>query len=221
MRLAIDIGNSRTKVGVFEEMKLYQVDSFDRAEDILPSLEQRTYASIIYSSVRNEAESIHGHLRALGGVCLDVEVASRCLSIKYQCSETLGADRIAAAVGARYLEPECSCLVVSVGTCVSYTIVTSDGVLLGGAISPGVEMRLRAMGTQAARLPEISLGERPPLLGRSTEECLRSGAWRGTEAEIASMINALLISAQRSQRISLRRRGQKVENTNKYTYLRA
>ena len=79
---------------------------------------------------------------------------------------------------------------ISIGTCVSYTIITSEGHLLGGAISPGLEMRLRSMAEQTANLPLVTLGRRPPLLGQSTEECLRSGAWHGAELEIQSMIKA-------------------------------
>ena len=96
VQLAIDIGNSRTKVGFFDQMRLHQMDSFDRSEDIVPFLEQKDYRSIIYSSVLNETEALHSKLRELGGIQLDVELATTCLVIKYQLPRTLGSDRIAA-----------------------------------------------------------------------------------------------------------------------------
>lgn len=103
----------------------------------------------------------------------------------YGSPETLGADRLAAAVGAAALCPEADLLVADIGTACTFDVVTAAGEFLGGNISPGPGMRLRALNRFTARLPLVSgHADFIPGIGSNTVEALRCGAMRGVVAEL-------------------------------------
>lgn len=103
----------------------------------------------------------------------------------YGSPETLGADRLAAAVGAAAMSPGQDLLVADIGTACTFDIVTADGEYLGGNISPGPGMRLRALNRFTARLPLVSgHADFIPGIGGNTVEALRCGAMRGVVAEL-------------------------------------
>ena len=103
-------------------------------------------------------------------------------------SETLGVDRIAAVCGAFALFPEKNCLVIDAGSCITYDVLDQKGNYCGGSISPGLEMRLKAMHTFTARLPLVKVNQQVNLIGNSTESCLQSGALYGVLAEIEGIV---------------------------------
>lgn len=103
----------------------------------------------------------------------------------YGSPETLGADRLAAAVGAAALVPGTDLLVADIGTACTFDVVTASGEYLGGNISPGPGMRLRALNHYTARLPLVSgHADFIPGIGGNTVEALRCGAMRGVVAEL-------------------------------------
>lgn len=103
----------------------------------------------------------------------------------YASPETLGADRLAAAVGAAALFPQCDLLVADIGTACTFDVVTAAGEYLGGNISPGPGMRLRALNHYTERLPLVSgHADFIPGIGQTTVEALRCGAMRGVVAEL-------------------------------------
>lgn len=103
----------------------------------------------------------------------------------YSSPETLGADRLAAAVGAWSLMPARDLLVADIGTACTFDVVSSAGEFLGGNISPGPGMRLRALNRFTARLPLVSgHADFIPGIGTNTVEALRAGAMRGVVAEL-------------------------------------
>lgn len=103
----------------------------------------------------------------------------------YASPETLGADRLAAAVGAAALLPAENLLVADIGTACTFDVVSAAGEYLGGNISPGPGMRLRALNHFTARLPLVSgHADFIPGIGQNTVEALRCGAMRGVVAEL-------------------------------------
>jgi len=106
------------------------------------------------------------------------------ITIGYDTPETLGVDRIAAAVGAYTLYPGEEVLIADIGTAATYDRLTADGCFAGGNIAPGIGMRLRALSRFTARLPLIDSKGRTQLFGTSTETAMRSGAVNGIVAEI-------------------------------------
>lgn len=119
------------------------------------------------------------------------------IQINYQTPETLGNDRRALAVAGATLYPGRPVLVIDLGTCITYDLVNAEGTYLGGAISPGLEMRLRAMHHFTAALPLVKL---PPALveehgselvpGNTTEASLQQGAVEGWRGEVRHFMEA-------------------------------
>lgn len=106
----------------------------------------------------------------------------------YRTPETLGRDRLAAVAGAQAIFSKKNCLVVDCGTCIKYDFLTAEGVYSGGNIAPGAAMRIRAMHTFTARLPEVPMKMPDELIGYSTETALQNGALRGAVLEIMGFI---------------------------------
>lgn len=107
----------------------------------------------------------------------------------YKSALTLGSDRLAAAVGGYSIRKGENLLVIDAGTCIKYNFVNQKGEYLGGAISPGLAMRLRAMNHFTQRLPLAELTEHRTLVGDNTIQSLQSGAVVGAACEVDGMID--------------------------------
>ena len=114
----------------------------------------------------------------------------------YDTPATLGTDRIAAGVGAMALFPGRDCLVLDLGTCLTADFISREGVFKGGLITPGVQMRLRAMHEQTTRLPLVDLPSDwsglawPSLTATSTRQAILSGVLNGLLLEMNGIIDA-------------------------------
>ncbi len=109
------------------------------------------------------------------------------IKLDYKTPETLGPDRIAAAVGSNELFPETNNLVIDLGTCITIDLIDDTATFRGGIISPGLRMRMKAMASYTDQLPDISdewNQFNPNELGKSTKECLYSGSFLGIVHEI-------------------------------------
>ncbi|MCF8245669.1 MAG: type III pantothenate kinase [Saprospiraceae bacterium] len=191
MNLAIDIGNTRTKIAVFDGDELLHKEVW--SELTLPEVKQLAYnqkvEKIILSSVSKQSEEVMSFLKTnFTFLELTTETALP-IRIRYKTPETLGKDRIAAAAGAAHLFPQKFCLVIDAGTCITLDVVSSEGEFLGGNISPGIEMRLKAMHHFTARLPQVvRTANRPDELGDSTENAIRNGGEMGALLEVEGFI---------------------------------
>lgn len=187
MNLAIDIGNTRAKVGVFDGRKLVEKQTL--ASDLVTAYVNESSFEIdhvIISSVGNDVDTSAMHVRGLK-MHLDEKTPVPVKNM-YRTPETLGKDRLAAVVGAHRHYPENHVCVIDAGTCITYDVVTPDGVYLGGNISPGLTMRYDAMHHFTARLPSVARNDVGQLLGTTTEEALQNGGLIGVLMEIAGYI---------------------------------
>ena len=156
--LVIDIGNSRVKLGYFENGHLVQkwVQEDFKSDHILHWATNHNVSNIILSTVRGDLpkEALNHFQEAF---CFLQLTASTALPIenKYETPQTLGKERLAAVVGAWAIYPNQHCLVVDAGTCMTMEFINAKGQYLGGNISPGVQMRLRAMHDFTAQLPKV------------------------------------------------------------------
>ncbi|MBQ5722460.1 MAG: type III pantothenate kinase, partial [Bacteroidaceae bacterium] len=110
---------------------------------------------------------------------------------RYRSPKTLGADRLAAAVGARSLKPGKDLLIIDAGTCITYEVIDAKGNYWGGNIAPGMQMRLRALNEFTAKLPLVSAEGNVPGMGYDTETAIRSGVLRGMKYEIEGYIRSM------------------------------
>ncbi len=114
------------------------------------------------------------------------------IKINYKTPDTLGMDRIAAAIGAKKMFPEDNCIVIDAGTCITYDFIDKKNVYQGGNIAPGISMRAKAMNRFTDNLPLVGIEYNEDPLGKSTEEALQNGSLRGTFWEISTFIQLIL-----------------------------
>ncbi len=196
MNLVIDIGNTAVKFIIFDERGacIHQYES--KNGDIVPLkrlLEQTPVKRAIISAVAETDEPLSSFLKAMDPKPLWLNEHT-ILPIRnaYGTPHTLGTDRLAAVVGAGVDFPFRNVLVVDVGTCITYDLITADGYYCGGNIAPGMRMRFQAMHEHTARLPLVGFeGDWPPPLGHTTKEALTSGVLWGIKAEIEAYIHIL------------------------------
>ena len=195
MNLTIDMGNTRVKYAVFDGGTVVSdgcSEEFDEAviDRILAAHPGITQA--IVATTRGPVDDTVALVRRRIGRCLRLSPQLP-LPIRngYTTPETLGEDRLAAAVGAASLYPGRNLLIVDFGTAITIDQVSADGVFRGGNISPGVQMRFRALHDYTAALPLCESCEDQTLLGRSTVEAIRQGVMNGIAFEIEGYIARL------------------------------
>ncbi|MBQ0767987.1 MAG: type III pantothenate kinase [Bizionia sp.] len=194
MNLIIDIGNTQAKLAVFEGNKMLfriQVD----AENIFKKIKeiQENYQNIqkaIVSSVgkldKNSFETLKKDFQLL---ILDHETPLPFKNL-YSTPKTLGIDRIALVCASVEKYSNKNVLIIDAGTCITYDFITVDNHYLGGAISPGLRMRYKALHNQTAKLPLLTSKEPEALIGDSTESAMHSGVFNGVVFEIDGNIEA-------------------------------
>lgn len=194
MNMALDFGNTRIKAGFFEGKTLAEKRIFDSENELIDAIASfKNIKSCIIGSVTN------GHLRvqeALSGkIRTLVYAATTPIPLKnlYKSALTLGSDRTAASVGSFGLYPNQNVLTIDAGTCIKYNFVNAANEYLGGAISPGLPMRLKAMNHYTHALPLVETDKNyVKLVGQSTAESLLSGALVAAAAEVDGMIDRYL-----------------------------
>ena len=187
--LVVDAGNTFLKAALFDSGELKTKKSFSNATELKAFLRETPAQHILVSTLSIPVEEIlSSSIASEKKIGLHPELPTP-LKNKYATPLTLGVDRMAAACGAWTLYPQQNSLVIDMGTCINYELVTEASEYLGGAISPGVQMRADAMHSFTARLPAIRPTETwPPLTGDSTVSCLQSGVMNGTLEEIKGTI---------------------------------
>ena len=191
MNLILDIGNTFMKAALYDGRQCLERQKWGK--DDFAALRgfalKHLPAACAFATVGTGAVDVREALADIVESPLEVTgLTPTPLSISYETPATLGADRLAAAVGAAALKPGCELLVIDAGSCITSDRVTADGRYLGGNISPGLEMRLKAMHTLTARLPLVDMDGDLPEWGRNTQEALRSGALTGIKGEADSYL---------------------------------
>ena len=190
---ALDFGNTRLKCGRFGGNGLEEVTAFPRAEarDALAFLRSRPASAYALLSTHDDEADWRSALASHAPVYTYAPGHPLPVTLYYATPTTLGTDRLAAVVGAQSLYPHTDVMVVSAGTCMTVEHLTADGDYLGGSISPGLTMRLRAMHESTGKLPSVPLvlPEGGPV-GVSTATAMQQGAIRGAGHEIAGWYDA-------------------------------
>jgi len=191
LNLIADIGNTRCKFAVVDSGTVVATSFGDRFDPgaVARLLDAYPVRGAIVSSTRGDADGLAEWLR--GRIGRVVEFTSRTpvpIANAYLTPGTLGRDRLAAAVGAAALFPGRNVLIADFGTALTIDLVTADNTYRGGCISPGAELRFRALHDHTAALPLCRPADGERLVGRTTEEAIVHGVMNSLAFEIEGYI---------------------------------
>jgi type III pantothenate kinase len=189
MNLAVDIGNTNIKAAVFAKNELRAVCMQTEELEALLSNYKIKHAII---SKTGENHEIKQSLKARKISVLELSHGLKLpIELLYKTPETLGADRIAGSVGAKAVFPDNPVLKIDFGTCITYDFINDQSQYLGGAISPGMMMRFKALHNYTAKLPLIDPMQfkQYDITGTDTGAAIASGVMNGIKNEVTGIIN--------------------------------
>jgi type III pantothenate kinase len=189
--VCFDFGNTRLKCGVFIIDRLTEVVSLgdDSADTVNKLLDKHNPEFAILSSVVDHNPNVEAILaKRTKFIKLD---SSTKLPFTTPVSkpETIGADRLALAAFASYFYKGQNNLIIALGSCITYNFINKYNSFNGGSISPGMEMRFKALNHYTAKLPLVKVDWNFPLIGYDTNTNILSGVLLGMAAEIDGIIN--------------------------------
>ena len=190
LNICIDIGNTNAKIAYFNNDELEEVLHNISDRGIQKIIKGRSVDNILISSVRKGIGRIVKNAQKKANTIILNYKTPLPIKNNYKTPHTLGVDRVASVVAANFLYNSRNNLIIDLGTCITYDLIDSTGTYQGGGISPGVEMRLKAMHKFTSKLPIVSAKRSgsPDLIGKTTKECMSSGAVNGTIAELDGII---------------------------------
>ena len=191
MVLTIDIGNTSAKVAVFQDNEIIFSErvTTDWHTEIGKLCATYDIKGCGVSNVAGPNEALDRALQLLPCPVLRLTYTSPCAQPYFQqIPQGLGADRLAADIAAVTQMPNTPVLVIDAGTCLTFDVIDENHCFAGGNISPGVELRLKAMHEHTAALPLISVEGDLPDLGYDTATAIRGGAVNGIKFEIEGYI---------------------------------
>lgn len=191
MNLIVDIGNSRIKLAVFEldSLKTLILATPSTVEKSVKILQKKfKIDKAIVSSVTDIPPQLIKYIDKLSFSLFLSSYTKVPFINNYQSPSTLGVDRIALVTAASFQFPNQDVLVIDAGTCITYDFLTHKNTYEGGAISPGINMRLNAMNYYTKKLPLVKFDEKELQIGNTTENAILFGAANGVIAEIEGFI---------------------------------
>jgi len=192
MNLIIDVGNTFVKFAVYENANLIHKISFELAE----FKKQYTFLKKDFPKLKSAIISSVGGLSKKQIEIIDDDLDVLELSSKtklpfknhYKTPKTLGVDRLALVSASVKEFSDKNVLIIDAGTCITYDFITEENNYLGGAISPGIRLRYKALNNLTANLPLLETERPKTIIGDSTESSIHSGVVFGVIKEIDGVI---------------------------------
>lgn len=197
--LILDIGNTHAKAAIMEEMQIVETNIANSVSDLnLQNICEKHYIEKAIASVVGRQPDFdiiipnyllpHFHQLSIN--------SKLPITIDYETPDTLGMDRVAAAIGARQLAPEGALLIVDAGSCITIDLLDEKNCFQGGAILPGLHFRLRSMHEYTSALPIVTLSDDEKkgtivtsLTGKSTRASMIAGTLNASLFEIQGFID--------------------------------
>jgi type III pantothenate kinase len=213
MLFVIDIGNSHTVVGLFNDTSIigqwrFKSDRKSTADELavhyhslfsMTGIDKDAITGIIIASVVPSLEAswnswcttyFSQSLRHPVLVVSEKNVRN-IIKIKTDTPEEVGADRLVNAIAA-WSQYACDLIVIDFGTAITFDCVTKDCAYIGGAILPGIAISMEALATRTAKLPHIDVSEPPyQIIGKNTIQAMKSGILYGYGAMIDGLVRIL------------------------------
>ncbi len=191
--LVIDVGNTFSKIAVFEKTESIYFSKSEQLQnsDISGLINKYHVKNLILSSVKELSENKYeADFPQLTYLRFDHQTRVP-IKNNYATPETLGLDRLAAVIGAKDIYPSDPVLVIDAGTCVTFDFIDAESVYKGGSISPGKRMRLKAMHQFTGKLPQVVLENdfvTDTFYGKNTTEAMQTGVLNGMLFEMEGYI---------------------------------
>jgi len=195
MNLVIDIGNTLTKGAIFRDDEMVDKISMEvfntgRLEDIIKKYPGFNKAILSTVKERDPAliSSLKQHVDSFIELGRDTPLPVKNV---YETPETLGYDRLAAAVGANTIFPGSNVLIIDIGSAITFDFIDRENNYRGGNISPGMQMRFRALNEHTSNLPLVKPAVQDRGIGKNTTEAIRKGVQNGIIYEIDGFIDQM------------------------------
>lgn len=191
--LVIDIGNTLIKAAIFEGDDLVFTDHYPLLDNqILDSFfTDYSINSAIISTVKKQGSDWENLLGQKTKLTYFNTAMATGINNHYKTPHTLGLDRLAAVLGANHLYPQQNTLIIDGGTCITYDFVDAGANYFGGSISPGLNMRYKALNHYTAVLPVVGQDINfEHNAGYDTETAIRSGVQNGIKHELTGFIES-------------------------------
>ncbi|MEP7037654.1 MAG: type III pantothenate kinase [Acidobacteriota bacterium] len=202
MLLAIDIGNSSTKFGVFDDknfVKQFSVPTIrtNSADEIYDLIKSEINGRISFVEVSSVVSELENSYRELAEEKLNAKIDfvdntfDSGLKINYFPPQNLGVDRLIAAFAAtaKYGKP---IIVCDFGTAATIDAVNSKGEFLGGIIAPGISILADTLFQKTSKLPKVEIKKPESIFGNSTITSIQSGIFYGYIGLVDGILRKML-----------------------------
>jgi type III pantothenate kinase len=199
--VAVDVGNSRVKLGIFEPPMAEPLPHAARTASLEVNWTEAELAAFlphgpadydwsIASVNRPAAARLVDWLKRAGATRVrELKHTDLPLAVEVARPDRVGLDRLANAVAAnRIRQPDEPAIVIDMGSALTVDLVSAGGAFVGGAILPGIAMSARALDEFTDALPRVEVNEPPPALGKSTDEAIRSGLYWGAVGAVRTLV---------------------------------
>jgi len=192
MNLIVDAGNSFIKIALFSSKKLIETKS-EKVNEWETALEKfvlgHQIEKIIFSSVSIHPDILYLKLSIIAPTMQMKTNLKFPINLKYKSHETLGTDRLCSTIGALDILGKGNLLVIDCGTCITYNFLEEGTDFIGGSISPGIDLRYKALNSFTKNLPLVeNKNTKPKLIGEDTISSIESGVLNGVLLEMEGII---------------------------------
>lgn len=199
--LIVDIGNSRAKLAVFSNNELLTTLIEDQVSEasIEKLLEQyQDIEQCIVSNVGNQSDSIYKIIKQKIDQTINFDLDLKIpIENLYKTPETLGKDRLAAAVGANFMFPNQDLLIIDAGTAITYEFVNRKNQYLGGYITPGIQTRLNSLNHYTSKLPLLKPEITTDEIGKTTQKAILGGLQQSIRGEFKEVISMFKVENEK------------------------
>ena len=190
--LTIDIGNTNSKLAVFEDREILFYEAVPKIDEAMLRrwITEHDVEASILSNVNHAQEDLVAFLQENTRYLPFSVEKNTGIQNNYKSASTLGLDRWAKLLAVQRLYAQTACLIIDMGTCITYDYLSADAKYDGGSISLGIQMRFNALAHYTGKLPLIKWNkdaEIPP--GRDTQTAIVSGVLQGVASELEGFIN--------------------------------
>jgi type III pantothenate kinase len=185
----LDAGNTQIKLALAQEGVIQQIERFSYPDFHISTLDRNiplAFSSVVEVSLKNTLRTYFNHTFEITSlIALPFQMA-------YQSPQTLGMDRLCNAAALSAVHQGKARLAIDLGTCIKFDFLDAQNNYLGGSISPGLQMRAKAMAHFTAKLPEVEGKHTAQLIGTNSQESLEIGTFLGWQKEIEGLLDAYL-----------------------------